>query len=69
MRFNCGRALYQKLQDDHDILREWHPFFALLPRRVSANQCRWLEWIERKGHLLGISKFKYWYEFQYRAKS
>lgn len=27
-------------------LRTWRPFFALWPRRVGQNDCRWLEYIE-----------------------
>jgi hypothetical protein len=31
-----------------EYLRDWHPVFALLPKRVSPTDCRWLEYVERR---------------------
>lgn len=53
MIINCGmprderRALAREAE--YARLSQWHPFFALWPRRVGAERCVWLEWIRRKG--------------------
>lgn len=56
MKFDCGptpaekRAILQQtLQEEWARRKGWHLYFALLPRRVGSHDCRWLEWIERKG--------------------
>lgn len=73
MKFNCGpgpetrrarRELRAHLKQER--LSNWHSFFAILPRRVGENDCRWLERIERKGTLA----FQGWaldWSWQYRA--
>jgi hypothetical protein len=30
-------------------LKEWHRYFALMPRRINDQQIAWLQFIERKG--------------------
>lgn len=57
MRFNCGLLFDEKMYR----WGMWHPYFAWLPTRVASNDCRWLEWIERKKTWLG-----YW-DSEYRA--
>ena len=44
MKFNCGLSW----ADKRAIEEDWHLFFAIWPRRVGKNDCRWLETIERK---------------------
>ena len=52
MKFNCGPT-HEEKQELRKIeeakLKEWHPFFAVTPKRVGSYDCRFLEWIERKG--------------------
>lgn len=45
MKLNCGPSWETKWKRK----QEWHAFFAIWPRRVAENDCRWLELIERKG--------------------
>ena len=45
MKFDCGPTYQERIT----AKKEWHRWFALLPRRVGSNDCRWLEYIERKG--------------------
>lgn len=82
MKFNCGPSPETKRKRkehaadvEHLRLINWHPFFALRPRRIGENDCRWLEQIERKGTRVQRSQItmhgilNYWtYEWQYRAK-
>jgi hypothetical protein len=79
MRFNCGEAKhvrdairFEKKLARRDRLSEWHPFFALIPRRVGSRDCRWLEWIERKGTYNPEDGFystrNPWWSWGYRAK-
>lgn len=58
-------------------LSEWHPFFALLPRRVAVvngrHKCAWLETIERKGiyRTLGYPYYMLtpdWWQWVYRSR-
>lgn len=49
MKFNCGPTWEEKWDKEKTLLRDWHLFFAIIPRRVGERDCRWLEWIERKG--------------------
>lgn len=43
MRFDC------------DWKENWHRKFAWLPIKVSKHDCRWLEYVERKGTYYFIS--------------
>ena len=49
MKFDCGPTWEEKLRADKEWRSNWHNWFALIPRRVGPNECRWLEIIERKG--------------------
>lgn len=84
MKFNCGpspeakRALKLEAENKEQLrLTNWHSFFALWPRRVGENDCRFLEQIERRGTMIQKVCFApfsgrlayYWgYRWQYRAK-
>ena len=46
MRFNCGPTVSEEIA----ATEEWHRFFVVWPRRMgTTRECRWLEWVERKG--------------------
>lgn len=45
MKFNCGPDWLEK----HEAKKDWHLHFAWLPVRVGPRDCRWLEWLMRKG--------------------
>ena len=67
MRFNCG--------DSYIVwttrLTNWHPFFALFPRKIGEKDgkdiCAWLEWIERKGKFVSSYGDSGWV-WEYRGK-
>lgn len=46
MRFNC-----ESREVKHARLSDWHRWFAWHPVRVGPSDCRWLEYVERKGTL------------------
>jgi len=66
MKFDCGRTIAEWIE----ARENWHDYFALIPRRISSHDCRWLEVIERKGSYVeaDYSSNGYW-EWEYRAKS
>ncbi len=45
MKFDCGQTRQERV----DHLSKWHSWFAWHPIRVGSHDCRWLEWVERKG--------------------
>ena len=45
MRFDCGETHEEKKAR----LREWHRWFAWYPIEITEHDCRWLEWVMRKG--------------------
>ena len=45
MKFNCGETWDEK----EKRLKDWHLWFAWRPVRVGSHDCRWWEWVERKG--------------------
>ena len=53
MKFECGPTREEKrairCKADRAWRHHWHRWFALMPRRVADGDCRWLEYIERKG--------------------
>ena len=60
MKFNCGPTLWYRLERRRRYLSDWHPFFALFPKRISDTECIWLETIERKGERVGRRR-SHWY--------
>lgn len=59
MKFYCGpsRAARREAKETAEAeariqrlryLTNWHPCFAIWPARVSENECRWLEYVERR---------------------
>ena len=63
MKFDCGPTWAEK----RERLKNWHPFFAIWPRRVGSRDCRCFEWIERKGTFSLVRMHSFW-RWEYRAK-
>lgn len=70
MLLNCGPPFDERLasrdQRKHARLSQWHPFFALIPRRIGQNHCVWLEWIRRKGRYCDDGYHGGSWDFEYR---
>lgn len=62
MRFACGKAAAVRAAKK----LEWHRWFAWRPVRVGQHDCRWLEYVERKGRILCGPDGCYWF-FDFRA--
>ena len=45
MRFDCGPTYAERITAKEC----WHRFYAIFPRRVGSHDCRYMEWVERKG--------------------
>lgn len=43
MKFDCDKWKYKY---------EWHRWFAWYPVKVAEHDCRWLEYVDRKGELI-----------------
>lgn len=68
MKLDCGPTAEEKLEAKEFRLKNWHKFFALIPRRIGeSHECRWLEFIERKGqYVCGYGGC--WWEWEYRVR-
>lgn len=64
MRWDCGEELAEKKAR----LEEWHRSFAWWPRKVAPHDCRWMEWVERRGTCFAAMHGPLW-SFEYRAPS
>ena len=63
MKFNCGRTWDEKKK----YLEDWHPHVAWWPGRVGSHDCRWLEWVLRKGRWRPAYYLSCW-KWEHRAK-
>ena len=63
MKWDCGPDWAEKKK----MLEDWHPFFCLWPRRIASHDCRWLEWVERRGEFFYDGWDSDW-TWEYRAK-
>ena len=63
MKFNCGKTRAQKRAEKIERLQNWHKWFAWYPVRVGDNDCRWLEYVSRKGALCEVRYKAYCQEF------
>ena len=45
MKFDCGETWAEKQQR----LDQWHRYFAWRPVMIASHDCRWLEFVERRG--------------------
>lgn len=51
MRFDCGptwRSQWELIKEGAHPRQQWRRWYAWRPVRVGENECRWLEWVERK---------------------
>lgn len=46
---------------------QWHRWFAWYPVRVGENECRWLEYVERRGIDYHCDETGSWWDDEYRA--
>ena len=63
MKFNCGPDWLEK----HEAKKQWHLHFTWFPARVGPRDCRWLEWVMRKGTWHPNYYGPCW-QWEYRAK-
>ena len=70
MKFNCGKRTYaQRKKARQKALKHWHKWFAWYPVRLGEHDCRWLEFVQRRGSIkIGYvmeteycSEIKIWY--------
>jgi hypothetical protein len=61
MRFNCGPSYEERFA----LKQDWHRWFAWRPVRVAPGDCRWLEYLERKGEVFRGLSYYHW-AFEYR---
>jgi hypothetical protein len=45
MKFDCGETWPEAKARKE----KWHRFFCLFPRKIADHDCRWLEYVERRG--------------------
>jgi hypothetical protein len=65
VKFDCGPTRETKLER----LQKWHLWFAWHPVRLGENDCRWLEWVQRKGKYWGNWAADGWdWEYQEATK-
>ena len=56
MKFDCGLTRREKIK----IKENWHLHFVLFPIRLGSRDCRWLEWVERRGVHCEYIEGSYW---------
>jgi len=62
MKFDCGETREERILR----LSNWHKRFTFFPTKIANHDCRWLEWIERKGEINSSYDGPYWV-WEYRA--
>jgi len=58
MKWDCGPTW----SEARSAKEAWHRWFAWRPVRVASHDCRWLEYVERRGYYYG----DFW-SYEYRA--
>ncbi|MDQ3270771.1 MAG: hypothetical protein M3Q12_01190 [Pseudomonadota bacterium] len=48
MKWNCGKTRQERAKEEYAKKQEWHLKFAWLPIRVGPEDCRWLEYVQRR---------------------
>ena len=66
MKFNCGLTSAEKWEQTKEKRKVWHKWFAWRPVRVGSGDCRWLEYVERKGSF-ECSWGDCWWSWEYRS--
>lgn len=64
MRIDCGPTWGER----RAAKEQWHLWWAWHPVRVGPHDCRWLEWIDRKGTFYAGGMGDAWWEYEYRAR-
>ena len=68
MKLNCGPTPEQRRRTKYERLMTWHRHFAWLPIRVADGDCRWLEFVERRGDCrINPYHFDECWTFEFRA--
>lgn len=77
MKIECGKRRRLKQEAEQRELekkQEWHKFFAIYPRKVGVEDCRYMETIERKlmkyeynDYFFGVAIPAWKYVWAYRA--
>ncbi|MDE2232462.1 MAG: hypothetical protein KGJ95_10450 [Candidatus Omnitrophica bacterium] len=55
VKLNLGLTAEEELSEYRDKYSEWHRFFAIWPRNVGRNDWRFLETIERRLCVYGVT--------------
>lgn len=66
MKFDCGPTPEQRREAYLKWRENWHRWFAWRPVRLGANDCRWLEYVERK-QTFHVGYGGAWWSSEYRA--
>jgi hypothetical protein len=61
MKFNCGPRTKKP-----DSRLTWHRWFAWYPVRISDNDCRWLETVDRRGNQEYYYDGGTYWQYEYR---
>lgn len=69
MRFNCGPSFNVKAEETYSRFSNWHRWYAWFPVRVGEDDCRWLEWIERRGESASYKVHKRFLSWGYKDGS
>ena len=64
MKFDCGETSFER----YKRLTKWHRWFAWRPVEVGPHDCRWLEYVERKGTLC-LTKLYSWWRWEYKEST
>ena len=61
MKFDCGLSRDEKIKNK----KKWRRWFAWHPVRIDNHDCRWLEYVERKGVFWTCFSGEGW-DYEYR---
>lgn len=56
MKFDCGETW----EEEKERKSQWHRWFAWKPVYIANHDCRWLEFVERKGEYCSGYDSDYW---------
>lgn len=63
MKFDCGLTK----QERQERLETWHRWFAWCPIRMGSHDCRWLEYVWRKGKFYPYTIIGPYWEWIYKS--
>lgn len=63
------RGRFWRAKDRHDVLSNWHRWFAWYPVRLGEFEVRWLEWVDRRGTYHTGGGMECWWSFRYASIS